>query len=172
MKFFRQAVLSCALLLSVLGASHAMGQFFIFENPLVGETAPDFSLKTLDGQEVNFTKFRNGQNTMVFFWATWCPHCREELQELTGPQGEEITKKGIKILLVDIEEKAPEVSSYVKKHKINFDLVLDGEGTVAEKYNIVGVPTFFFVDKEGIIRDIKHEIPENYGEIFAVGAKP
>ena len=143
----------------------------MFENPLVGEKAPDFSLKTVSGQEVNLTKFRNSQNTIIFFWATWCPHCREQLQELTSQRADEIRKKGIKLLLVDVEETPAEVSAYVKKYKIPFDVVVDEDSRVSEEYNIVGVPTFFFVDRQGIVQSVEHEISKDYEENFSAGVK-
>lgn len=167
MKFLARIMVCSVLFLSILGASHAMGQFFMFESPLVGEKAPDFSLKTAGGQEINLTKFRENQSAMLFFWATWCPHCREQLQELTAGKGKEMQDKGIKILLVDIGETADDVRAYVKRHKIPFEVVVDENSTVAEQYNLVGVPTFFFIDKSGIVRGVEHGIPDNYEELFA-----
>ena len=166
MKFFSRIVICSVLFFSILGASHAMGQLFMFENPLVGEKAPDFTLKTADGKDFDFAKFRENQNTMLFFWATWCPHCREQLEELTAAKGKELEDKGIKILLVDVEEPANEVNAHIKKHKIPFLVVLDEESTVAEQYKLVGVPTFFFVDKNGMVRGVEHSLPENYEEFF------
>ena len=167
MKFLARIVIGSVLFFSIFGASHAMGQLFMFENPLVGEQAPDFSLKMVSGEDLNFTKFRAGQNTVVFFWATWCPHCREQLEELTATKGKELEDKGIKILLVDIGESANEVRAHVNKHKIPFPVAIDEESTVAEQYKLVGVPTFFFVDKNGIVRGVEHSLPENYEEFFA-----
>ncbi|HLD70222.1 MAG TPA: TlpA disulfide reductase family protein [Candidatus Omnitrophota bacterium] len=171
MRFSRSLVISCLLFFSVLGASHAMGQLFMFENPLVGEKAPDFTLKTADGKELNLSKFRNNQNTLVFFWATWCPHCREQLQELTAAKGKQMQDKGIKILLVDIEETVKEVAPYIKKYKVPFEVVIDEDSSISEKYNIVGVPTFFFIDKNGVVQTVEHEIPADYEKSFGTNAK-
>jgi peroxiredoxin len=166
MKFLKILILSGLLTVSVLGSSHAMGQFFMFENPLVGEKAPEFSLKNLDGKMVDLRSFRHSQNTMVFFWATWCPHCREQLDGLTKGLGQEMQKKEIKILLVDVEESAEEARAYIKKYNVPFDVVLDESGDVSQKYNVVGVPSFFFVDKEGVVRAVEHSLPEKYEEVF------
>ena len=168
---FLARIVCCSFLVvgsvGILGSSPARGQFFAFENPLVGEKAPDFSLKTMNGREINLTKFRGNQNTIIFFWATWCPHCREQLQQLIGGQGEEIRKKGIKILLIDAGETAAEVRSYIQHYKIGFELVLDEDSAVSEQYHLVGVPTFLFIDKTGIVRAVEYTVPENYEEMFA-----
>lgn len=167
MKVLIRTAFCFLLLFGALGPSQAMGQFFMFENPLVGEKAPEFSLKTAQGNDVNLTQLREGRNAMVFFWATWCPHCMEQLKRLTGPEGEAIEKKGIQIILVDIGESAAEVNSYIKKNKLRFDVLLDQDEKVSEQYNLVGVPTFIFIGKDGVVRSVEHSIPENIDETFA-----
>lgn len=158
----------CSLLIfGAFGSSHAMGQFFMLENPLVGEKAPEFSLKTAQGNDVTLTQLREGRNAMVFFWATWCPHCMEQLKRLAGPEGEAIEKKGIKIILVDIGESAAAVNSYVKKHKLRFDVLLDQDEKVSEQYHLVGVPTFIFIGKDGVVRSVEHAIPDDIDGTFA-----
>lgn len=165
----RIIVLSC-LILAAVGPSKAWGQFFFFENPLVGEQAPDFTLNTVNGKDVNLTKFRDGNAAIVFFWATWCPHCRVQLKELNG-EGPEMEKRGIKIVLVDLEEGAEQVRSYLEKHEIQFNVFLDSDAAVSQKYGIVGVPTYFFIDKSGIVQAVEHEIPENYEEILLLAGE-
>jgi peroxiredoxin len=167
MKVFVRLLVCFMLILGVFGSSQAMGQLFMFENPLVGEKAPDFSLKTVEGKDVNLNQLRQGQNTIVFFWATWCPHCREQLDLLSGAPGEEIEKKGTKIVLVDIGEPAAEVSSYIKKNNVRFDVLLDEQEKVSEQYHLIGVPTFVFINKDGIVQAVEHAIPEKYEEKFA-----
>ena len=58
----------------------------------VGDSAPDFSIKTDDGRTLTRASF-GGKVLILNFWATWCPPCREELpsldalQRTLGPQG-------------------------------------------------------------------------------------
>ena len=79
-------------------------------NPLAGQPAPDFTLPTLSGQVKNMTEYRNGRSAIIFFWATWCPHCRKQIKEL-AQQRSDIEGKGIKIILVDIDESLQELCS-------------------------------------------------------------
>ena len=44
----------------------------------MGTVASDFTLPTLNSGSVNMTELRGGRPAMIFFWATWCPPCREE----------------------------------------------------------------------------------------------
>ena len=145
----------------------ARAQFFFMENPLVGQAAPDFTLKTFNGGKVNMTKFRDGKSAIIFFWATWCPHCREALKELNKNRAQ-IEGKGIQLMLVDVGEEEKEVRRYVERNKIGSTVFLDQESSLADPYGIIGVPTFVFVDSQGIVKAVEHALPENYAEILAV----
>ncbi|VAX35040.1 hypothetical protein MNBD_UNCLBAC01-250 [hydrothermal vent metagenome] len=145
--------------------SPVMGQFFFMENQQVGKPAPDFTLKTLAGEELNFTQYRDGKKAIIFFWATWCPHCRTQIKELKKTY-QSFTDKGIQLVLVDQGEKPAVVEAYMKKNKLDFTIFLDQETSLAEPYGLIGLPTLVFVDKEGIVLDVTHGIPEDYEKIF------
>jgi len=134
-------------------------------NPLVGQSAPDFSLQALSGEKVNLTQFRDNQPAVIFFWATWCPHCRTQLNDLSQ-QRSQIEQKGIKIILVDVDESIQEVQNYISSNNIPFNVLLDYDARISEKYHLIGVPTFFFINREGIIVTVEHYLPENYQEIL------
>jgi len=166
MKLSRSLV-SIFLCLSLTGmlTFEAQAQFFMFQNPLIDEEAPNFSIPTLSGREQDLNTFRDGQKAIIFFWATWCPHCRKQLTELNDMKSE-LEDSEIKIVLIDLGESAKQVRSYMEKNKIDIEVFLDQEQLISEEYGIVGVPTFYFVNKDGIIKAVEHEIPSNYEEIL------
>jgi peroxiredoxin len=141
--------------------SLAMGQFFFLEDESVGKPAKDFTLKTVGGAPVSLTDFRQGGKAVIFFWATWCPHCRRELTELNRNKAA-LEQKGIKIVLVDVGEEEEAVRRYAQSNNIGMTIFLDESNSVSEEYGLVGVPTFYLVDKEGIVRDVQHAMPEDY----------
>jgi len=143
----------------------AQAQIFMFENPLVGEIAPDFQLMTTADEKVSLKEYRGGDPAIIFFWATWCPHCRTQLSELNDRK-EDLAQKGIKLLLVDLGEGKKQVESYIKKNNLQYDVFLDQDSAVAEEYNIVGVPTFIFVGQRGEVLAVEHAIPQNYETIL------
>ncbi|HLF18262.1 MAG TPA: TlpA disulfide reductase family protein [Candidatus Omnitrophota bacterium] len=151
---------------AMLFAAPAQAQFFVFENPLVGKQAPDFTASTLNSGKISMSQFRDGQSAIIFFWATWCPHCRKQLKELAEKK-QELTQKGIKIILVDIQENAQQVKGYMDKNRIDYEVFLDEDQSIAENFGIVGVPTFFFLNKDGVIKAVEHEIPSDYEKILA-----
>ncbi len=130
----------------------------------------DFTLPTVSGAKMSLADFRKQDKAIVFFWATWCPHCRKELGDLVQKK-EEFAKKGIKIALVDIGEEETAVKQYLQKNKVDFTVFLDQETAVAESYNVVGVPTFYLIDKQGIVHDVQYSLPPNYDEILSAPAK-
>ncbi|SDI57027.1 peroxiredoxin family protein [Natribacillus halophilus] len=64
-----------------------------------GEIAPDFELKTLDGETMRLSDYR-GERVMLNFWATWCPPCRAEMPDMQKLYDEE----DVVILAVNMTE--------------------------------------------------------------------
>ena len=137
-------------------------------HPLIGQSAPDFTLGTLGGRDETMSEVRAGRPSVIFFWATWCPHCRSQLAELTRLR-ESVEEKGIRIILVDVGEDARKVGEYFRAENIPFNTFLDQEGVVAGDYKIVGVPTFFFVNAQGAVVAAEHSLVRDYEQILLVG---
>ena len=129
-----------------------------------GDTAPDFTLNDLSDQEVTLSDLK-GKSIILFFWTTWCPHCRAQLLTLSK---EYLQTKGknIEILTVNIQENKSKVESFLKKYKAGFNTVLDLRGKVATLYEVEGVPTFYFISQEGKIIYVSNFLPSNYTEKF------
>lgn len=155
-------------LLTIFAPANAMGQLFLFGHPLMGKAAPDFKLETLKGGEQTLAQLRDGKPAILFFWATWCPHCRVQLKELAARKSE-IELRGIKVVLVDEGETVDTIRAYFQRNKIDFEVFLDKMGTAGEDYGIAGIPTFFLIDRSGTVRSVEHSIPQNYEEILSVG---
>ena len=52
--------------------------------------------------------------------------------------------------------------NYVQAQQIPFDVFLDAGAQIADKYRVIGLPTLFFIDKEGKVIDVRHYLPEDY----------
>ncbi len=123
--------------------------------------APDFILKRTDDQTLSLTQARNGKKAILIFWATWCPHCHEELERVRQNL-ESIKAKGIEVVLVDIGETKEEVKSYLSNQGIALESFLDEENSVAGQYNVQGVPSVFLIDEKGIVRNMSYGFPADY----------
>ena len=78
---------------------------------------------------------------------------------------------GIKVVIVDLGENAGRVRSYLQSRGMSFQVFLDEESMVADEYGVMGIPTFCLVDREGIVRSVGHELPEDYQTLLAAAPK-
>ncbi len=118
----------------------------------VGELAPDFTLVDLEGNQVSLSDFR-GETVFINFWATWCPPCRAEMPEIEAIY-QEYTDKDVVVIGVDLWESDDVVRQYIQEGGYSWTFVTDTTGEVTVSYKITGIPTSFFIDREGIIRAV------------------
>ena len=119
--------------------------------PEIGKPAPDFEVQGLDGTKYKLSDFR-GRPVWIFFWASWCPPCRAENPDLeaayTGAKDSDLVMVGI-----DIGEDPNTVKGYATRTGLTFPIGLDLSTEIAATYRIAGIPTHYFVDRDGILRD-------------------
>ncbi|MBX9973732.1 peroxiredoxin [Cytobacillus firmus] len=115
----------------------------------IGLKAPDFELKNLQGETVKLSDYR-GKKVMLNFWATWCPPCKAEMPDIQ----KFYTQKGneVVILAVNIDPQA-DVAGFAEEMRVNFPILLDVNEKASNAYQIITIPTTFFIDEEGIIRN-------------------
>jgi len=121
--------------------------------PRVGHPAPDFTLSDLDGEQVTLSDLK-GQVVVLNFWATWCGPCRVEMPELETVYNK-WKGQGVVILGINVFEDPSRVSGAAAEMGITFPILLDREGQVAQSYEIMGYPTTFLIDRDGIIQGIQ-----------------
>jgi peroxiredoxin len=115
----------------------------------IGQKAPDFELKTLTGETTRLSAYK-GKKVMLNFWATWCPPCKAEMPEM-----EQFYKQGNKdvvILAVNIDSQN-DVKGFADKNGITFPILLDTDGKVNSTYQILSIPTTYFIDRNGVIQN-------------------
>lgn len=125
--------------------------------------APNFILEDIKDRSFSLREFKD-KGVVLFFWATWCPHCQRAISVL-NEEYKSMLDAGIELLAIDIKESKERVGSFVKKYSINYPVLLDSDGRVASDYGVVGVPTIILI-KRGTIVDVSHELPPNYKELL------
>ncbi len=124
----------------------------------VGNTAPDFELKNLDGETVILSELR-GSPVMLNFWATWCGPCRAEMPYIQEVfEDEEWQDQGLIILAINLtysrsSETPATVKDFMQSNNFSFPVLLDTNRDVTLEYDVTAIPTTFFIDKDGIIQD-------------------
>ena len=130
--------------------------------PEIGNLAPDFTLQTIDDQSVTLSDFR-GKMVMLTFWVMECKECIYELPNIQAIFDEEPTDR-LAILTVNVGNTMTDVGEFVDTHKYTFPVLLDLDAEVCIDYRH-GAPTTFFIDANGIIREIKDGTFESQDEI-------
>lgn len=123
--------------------------------PALYQNAPAFTLTALDGTAFSFN---TGQDELLEkpivlnFWATWCGPCQRELPALQAA----VERYGdrVEIIGIDEGESATVVAPFVDQRGLTFTILLDSDTAVGTRYNVLGMPTTFFIDRQGVIRHI------------------
>ena len=123
----------------------------------VNDPAPLFSLSELGNGRFSFAppEPQGGRKgTIIAFFASWCMPCRDELPMLNG-LAEEMRSRGITIVLVNVKEDAGLVKRLLADLKVDKPVVVsDRDGKVTEQYQVLFLPTTFFVSADGRVKDI------------------
>jgi thiol-disulfide isomerase/thioredoxin len=115
------------------------------------EAAPSFTLSDPEGKEISLSDFK-GKPVVLNFWATWCPPCIAEMPAL-NTISDSYKDSGVIVIGINSGESVETVKSFVGKFGISFPVLLDGDQKINDKYKIFGLPTTFFIDKNGVIVD-------------------
>lgn len=116
---------------------------------LTGQRAANFTLKTLDGDQVALDAL-NGKVVVLDFWASWCGPCRREMPALQKLKSEFAGK----VAFLGINDEEPStIKSFLKKNPFDMTVLLDGNRAVHRRYGIRAIPTLFIIDGSGVIRE-------------------
>lgn len=113
-------------------------------------SAPDFTLYTLDGEEVRLSDYL-GKVVIIDFWATWCAPCRKGIPDLVSIQNE--FKDDLVVIGISLDQPSTQdqLIPFIEHFGINYPVVL-GNIEVSDAYgNIQAIPTSFIIDQEGYI---------------------
>jgi len=123
-------------------------------SPRQGFAAPDFTLDLLGGGEVTLSDLR-GKPVVVNLWASWCLPCRAEMPAIERVY-RDYQDLGLVVLGVNTtnQDSEADAAAFVRQYGLTFPIPLDRDGSVSVRYALRGLPTTFFIDREGIIRSV------------------
>ena len=116
----------------------------------VGKSAPDFTLKSLDGKNLKLSEMA-GNVILINFWASWCGPCREEMPLLNALHNK-YEPLGFTVLGVNVEEDVKGAKSFLKNFPVDFPVLLDNTNKVSKQFKVVAMPTTVVVDRDGNMR--------------------
>jgi thiol-disulfide isomerase/thioredoxin len=115
--------------------------------------APPLELQDLEGEVHQLDDYR-GQVVAINFWATWCAPCRDELPSMQTTY-EAFKDQGFVILGVNVGEDWDTVAPFLESFLIEFPILLAPDSTILDEWQVMGLPTTFFVDRQG---NVTHRI--------------
>ncbi|MBX3200792.1 MAG: TlpA family protein disulfide reductase [Labilithrix sp.] len=113
-----------------------------------GERAPRFTVRGLDGREVGLAI---GRVNLVFFWATWSEPDKKaipRLQEIFERHG----PAGLAMLGLSVDDEPGLVAEFVRTCGGRFPVAWDEERRIATLYDARCEPTYFVIDRRGVVR--------------------
>jgi cytochrome c biogenesis protein CcmG/thiol:disulfide interchange protein DsbE len=121
---------------------------------LVGNPAPDFRFKAVNGsKETIALNDLRGQVVLVDFWGTFCQPCKKsfpKLEELNSKYG----AKGFRVIGIseDEEDDKDKIPTFADTYGAKFSLAWDRDKSIARQYKPDTMPTSFLIDKKGVVR--------------------
>ena len=98
---------------------------------------------------MSLAEFKN-KVVLIDFWATWCPPCRMSIPSLVK-LNQKYKGKQLVIIGVSLDEKTAPVLPFIKKENVEH-LILYGDDSVETNYRIRAIPSFYILDKKGMIQ--------------------
>jgi len=123
-------------------------------DPSKGFSAPEFSLSTITGSNLTLSELR-GKNVVLNYWKSWCVPCMEELVALENLHRTYQDENLIILSVNGIEDdNLDDVNKIIQEKDLTYPVILDYGEVFWKSYKVLFLPTSFFIDEQGVIRDI------------------
>ena len=108
---------------------------------------PEFSGFTADSRRVSLVGL-SGRVVLLNFWATWCLECRAEMPAFERLH-REFSVQGLAVVGINAREGTGTIREYAKELGLTFPLISDPTGKINSTYGVIGLPTTFFIGRDG-----------------------
>jgi peroxiredoxin len=122
---------------------------------VVADAAPPLVGTTTSGDTFDLAD-EEGRWALVNFFATWCPPCQEETPVLRDAYAQ-YRDDGLELIAVSVQESTPaDVAEYAETYSLDYTIGFDATGAVFETYQGYGLPTHVFIDRNGVITQLRY----------------
>ena len=89
-----------------------------------------------------------GKVTLVDFWASWCPPCKESFPALDLIQ-RDYRARGVEVIAVNVDERQKDADAFLAAHPHQMLVVFDPQGESPKAFQVRGMPSSFVIDRQG-----------------------
>ena len=118
----------------------------------INKEAPFFELADLNSNAIKLSDF-SGSPLVVLFWTTWNAQAADQLK-IFDDYLVKNPKALFKIIAINNQEDKSVVSNFIKRGGYQLGVLLDEKGAIGELYGARNLPVSYFLDKNGVIKDI------------------
>ena len=119
----------------------------------IGDTIPDVTLTDFQGKSVTLPKDLKGKVALVRFWSIDCHFCDKEVLLSLETLYQKYKDKRFVPVAIN-ESRVDKTDERLKKFShLAYPMLVDEYGLVAKHFGVIGLPTTFIIDEEGIVQD-------------------
>ncbi len=118
---------------------------------------------TLVGPDGNDAELRpeEGEVLLLHFWATWCPSCAEDIDNLQRAAAA-CPKALLRVIAVNVGEDELVVAEFAKEHNVRLPIFRDPKGRVWREIDGRGLPMNLFWTQETRRTDVGPKTAEEW----------
>ena len=140
--------LACSLVL--VGSLHAQGSGTKAAAAGSGTKEATLRVQNLEGRSLSFPELVKGKPTLLIFWATWCPSCRQQTPSFQAAF-DRFGKKGLNVMAINvgIKDTPAAVKKYAAERKLTLPIYFDADQSATNSFKIAGTPGVLLLDRSG-----------------------
>jgi thiol-disulfide isomerase/thioredoxin len=139
-------ILNALLVLAASASAYAAA-----EN-VVGSPAPAFDLPVFGAESKHMSlEGLRGKVVLLDFWASWCGPCRQSFPLYEKLRGE-LPAQDFTLLAINLDEMNDGPAAFLHEHPVSYTSLSDPTGGVAKKFGLIGMPTSFVIDRDGVVQ--------------------
>jgi cytochrome c biogenesis protein CcmG, thiol:disulfide interchange protein DsbE len=141
-----------ALILHSHHPSSAAGPVVAPTRAKIGNVAPDFTLRGIDGRPLTLSRLR-GRIVVLTFFASWCHPCEEDMPALQRAQDDNAGR--VTVVGVNYQDFPNDTRAFVQRLGVTFPALVEdsSDNPVAKAYDVHAMPDTLFIDAHGVVRD-------------------
>jgi thiol-disulfide isomerase/thioredoxin len=113
------------------------------------EAAPEFNLTLFSGENFQLSD-QKGKPVLINFFASWCVSCGKEMPAIQKVS-HEYPPDAVSFLGIAVDDTEKKAKEFMRKVGLNIPAGLDRTGEIKDAFRLYGMPTTFFIDKDGMV---------------------